>query len=674
METLAEIWRSLPFGDSARHAEALTLGATRLLRAGRPGDAFELIDRRCRLAERPRAADLAIRALAARLCGLPDEAAADLARAEAADPLDGFVALTALRLGAGDPAARRIVEAPGASTEALRAALSHLVGKGEAVAALDCLDGRLTGFAAWPAAATVDLDCLGPGGLTTTRLVGDPRLPFLSEGVAACHVDLRPGFDPERFRLREGEALLLEDRLWPRRARALGGSRAGPPATPPARAGLGIVVPVHGDAEATRACLDALLAETAGVPNAAVVLVDDASPDPDVARLADEFAAAGRVRLVRNPANLGYAGAVRRGLEALGPARDVLLLNADAILPEGALARLAEAAYSAPDIGSVTPFSNNGEYASFPRHAEAAPAPTPAEARRIDAAAARLHAGRVVDLPNGTGFCLFVRHDALAAAGGMPEAYRRGYFEDVEFCLRLRRAGFRNVCAPGLYVVHHGTRSFGAAKRALAVRNLALLRQRFPGFEAECAAYAAADPLGPARAALAAALGLPPSAATPPHLPSSDRPLPQRPPTLGVIAGPPAPATDRFLRELSALLRERRPEARLCVLGRTMDDLALLGRGNVFVTGPLAEAEIGPAARRHGALALTAPPELARHGTALAANAGLPFLAASPADPIPTDPKAHVRHTLLALVDRFADRLPPAAAPGRPNAPSPAPA
>ena len=63
--------------------------------------------------------------------------------------------------------------------------------------------------------------------------------------------------------------------------------------------------------------------------------------------------------------NLGFAQSVNL---ALGRRRggDVLLLNADTLLPRGAIDRLAAAAYSQADVGTVTPLSNNGEFTSFP--------------------------------------------------------------------------------------------------------------------------------------------------------------------------------------------------------------------------------------------------------------------------------------------------------------------
>lgn len=263
---------------------------------------------------------------------------------------------------------------------------------------------------------------------------------------------------------------------------------------------LSVIVPVYEGFEATRACFEALFAH-GQKPPLRIVAVDDASPNIPLRGWLDEQAAAGRFLLLRNVANRGFAASVNRAL-ALCPAGDVILLNADALPPPSSLARLTEVAHSAPGIGTVTPLSNNGEYASFPAPNVVNPLQTAAEVARLDRLAQKANGADFVDLPNGIGFCLYITRACLDAVSALPEIYGRGYGEDIEFCLRAREQGFRNVCATGIYVGHAGGRSFGAEKRRLVMRNLALLERRFPGYRLESASFLEADPLRAARAAI----------------------------------------------------------------------------------------------------------------------------------------------------------------------------
>jgi GT2 family glycosyltransferase len=265
-------------------------------------------------------------------------------------------------------------------------------------------------------------------------------------------------------------------------------------------AALSVVVPVYEGYEATRACFEALFAQSQ-TPSLRIVAVDDASPNAPLRAWLDQQAAAGRIVLLRNESNKGFAASVNRAL-ALCLAGDVVLLNADALPPPGCLARLASVAHSAHHIGTVTPLSNNGEYTSFPAANVVNPLGTEADVVRLDRLTQKANGADFVDLPNGIGFCLYITRACLDAVGHLPEIYGRGYGEDIEFCLRAREKGFRNVCATGVYVGHAGGRSFGAEKRRLVMRNLALLERRFPGYQLESASFLDADPLRAARGAI----------------------------------------------------------------------------------------------------------------------------------------------------------------------------
>ena len=112
---------------------------------------------------------------------------------------------------------------------------------------------------------------------------------------------------------------------------------------------MDVVIPVYRGRAETKRCLDSVLADTAR-PAGRVIVVDDQSPEPALSALLDRLAAAGRIVLLRNPANRGFVASVNRGIQAAG-SHDVALLNSDTEVPQGWLARLAGHAYAAPRIG-----------------------------------------------------------------------------------------------------------------------------------------------------------------------------------------------------------------------------------------------------------------------------------------------------------------------------------
>ena len=262
-----------------------------------------------------------------------------------------------------------------------------------------------------------------------------------------------------------------------------------------------VIVPVYGDYVATQACLEGLMRELDKESQHRAIVVNDASPDDRIRELIEGLAPRKNLRVLTNPRNLGFVGTINRALKETGSG-DVILLNADTIIPHDLIARLSSAARLSPDIGTVTPLSNNGEFTSFPVPNRPNAVGSVADIETLDRIAARVNAGDVIDIPNGIGFCLYITRGCLDAVGTLSEDYHRGYLEDVDFCLRARQRGFRHVCATSIFVGHAGTRSFGKHKRSLVVRNLEIIERRFPLYRGECAVFMQADPLNAARQAI----------------------------------------------------------------------------------------------------------------------------------------------------------------------------
>lgn len=489
-----------------RHLLALSRIAGEALLAGAWDTAYVVADRLCRLSVRARARGYLFRAEAARRLGDGAQAQADIALAQEADPTDTLVNLHALRFAEGDArrdAAQALVEDPRTPLEALRIAVPVLhAGQARIVARIEATDADLLGWVTWPAGHRLDGTVAGAGPARIQVIEADPAHPLAAARIHAAAVALpRPDLGAVELQLacaglssgRHRQTFL--PRVPP------GADPRQPRSSAPGEAcALTVIVPVFEDAGATRTCLDSLEAQVLPGRRWRIVVVDDASPNAALVADVAERARAGRLTLIRNAANLGFAAAVNRAA-GLAPEGDLLLLNADTILPEGALDRLLALAGATPNLGTVTPVSNNGVVTSFPDRYTANPLPPVAELADWDRAA-RLAAPEPVDLPNGIGFCLLVTRACWDATGGLPLCYGRGYYEDVDLCLRARQLGFRNLCATNLVVGHAGSLSFGAGKRRLVVRNAALLDLRHPAYRAEIEAFRVADPLRDAFAAL----------------------------------------------------------------------------------------------------------------------------------------------------------------------------
>ncbi|WP_244429408.1 MULTISPECIES: glycosyltransferase [Bradyrhizobium] len=478
--------------------------------------ALKYADRRIRVSPPPAAHCFVLRAEAAWGLGLTEAALSDLARARRVDPFDVGANRRMLAWAADErrlAAAAQLICREG-SPAILRAAIAELRrAGGRHWAACSVFDNHVTGWIAWTNALFVEVSLATEDGTLTSILEPNPFHALASPDVQATTFLVRrpPSTTAQIVTLRCGEDVVQVRRVAPNLT-----STMNLRAARDASIGIGpnvdlptVIVPVYADAQATIECFESLdkarRPQGTGKDAFQVLAIDDASPEVELQRHMSELATAGKIRLLVNPVNLGFVGAINRALNEIQRG-DVVLLNSDTLVPPGFVGRLADVAYSAPNIGTVTPLSNNGDIFSFPTPNDVNPMPCYDEIVAIDRVASAANAGKAIDVASGIGFCVFITRACLDSVGELSDDFDRGYLEDVDLCLRARTNGFRNVCAPSVYVGHHGSKSFQEEKRGLVLRNLGILDQRFPNYREECRAFEIADPLRPARAALERAL------------------------------------------------------------------------------------------------------------------------------------------------------------------------
>lgn len=267
---------------------------------------------------------------------------------------------------------------------------------------------------------------------------------------------------------------------------------------------IDVIIPVFEGVEQTRRCIESALA-TCTPDTSEVVVVDDATPNAAIESYLDGLSAAGRITLLRNEANAGFVVSANRGM-ALHEDRDVILLNSDAEVANDWVARLAAAAQSAPNVGTVTPFSNNATICSYPYDGWKGRIPGTLGLVGLDRLIAQTNRGKLVDLPTAVGFCMFVRRDCIRQIGAFDAArFGRGYGEENDFCLRAAKTGWRNVLACDVFVFHEGGVSFSESRVALMHSAATALLEAHPEYGGLVQEFIAADPVLPMRQAIDAA-------------------------------------------------------------------------------------------------------------------------------------------------------------------------
>jgi GT2 family glycosyltransferase len=264
-----------------------------------------------------------------------------------------------------------------------------------------------------------------------------------------------------------------------------------------------VVVPVYNAAPELDRCLRSLHAT---LPlGAEVLVIDDASPDPEVRKVlhARQRRAGPRWRFLRNPRNLGFVATANRGMRESGG--DLVLLNSDTEVTSGWLEGLARCLASDAAIATATPWTNNGEIASMPRFCAANP--VPADPAAVAAVVARSGAPAYPELPTAVGFWMAIAGRAIERIGLFDEArFGKGYGEENDFSMRVRAAGLRNVLCDDVYVLHLGGRSFGPLGLRPGDDSMRRLLDLHPGYLELVGAFIAEDPLAKRRQALVEAL------------------------------------------------------------------------------------------------------------------------------------------------------------------------
>ena len=222
-------------------------------------------------------------------------------------------------------------------------------------------------------------------------------------------------------------------------------------------------------------CLRAVTGELKTV-NGECIVVDNGSARGDLDPVREEFPT---VPVIANAGNYGFARAANQGIQA-SQGRYVLLLNPDAFPLEGMAEHLIRFMDQHPEVAVVGPRVTNtdgtvqGSARAFPGLRTAFFGRTsfltrhfprnPWSRRHVPVLNGGSNAPLAVDWVSGA--CMLIRRRAWEDIGGFDEAFFL-YWEDADFCWRLRNAGWEVVYDPRVSVSH----AVGASSRQAPIRS-----------------------------------------------------------------------------------------------------------------------------------------------------------------------------------------------------------
>lgn len=211
-------------------------------------------------------------------------------------------------------------------------------------------------------------------------------------------------------------------------------------------------------------CLQSL-ANSLDFSRAELVIVDDAS-QKETQKILDDFAAEYPcVTLIRHEKNQGYLHSVNDGISHA--AGDIItLLNSDTYIPRDFTTRILSCFEHDEKIGVASPVLSHGNPFSVPLTFQKQELNAQSLPVLVDAVNKKAHeiSPCYPDIVFPDGACFSIRRSCLEAIGLFDEAYSPGYFEELDFCMRAHKRGFRCVFMENLYVYHKSHASFGKKK------------------------------------------------------------------------------------------------------------------------------------------------------------------------------------------------------------------
>lgn len=239
--------------------------------------------------------------------------------------------------------------------------------------------------------------------------------------------------------------------------------------------GLAVVIVSWNVRDLLTDCLRSLCADltTSGL-QADIWVVDNGSTDGTPEMVVEAFP---QVHLIASPENLGFAAGNNVALREISNPKSqipkyIWLLNPDTEVQPGATAALLAALEANPRAGVAGAkllYADGSLQQSafrFPGLVQLVFEFFPLPPRLYDTSINGRYPRRryeaqapfLVDHPLGA--TMMVRAEAVAQVGLMDEGYRM-YCEEIDWCWRMRRAGWRALCVPTARVIHHAGRSTG---------------------------------------------------------------------------------------------------------------------------------------------------------------------------------------------------------------------
>ena len=241
-----------------------------------------------------------------------------------------------------------------------------------------------------------------------------------------------------------------------------------------------IIVPIYNAYESVVECLESIVLGTDLNKNS-LIIIDDKSTDDRIVKYINKFVKNNsdkNIEFLCNENNLGFVKTVNRGMKH--SSNDVLLLNSDTVVSINWLEKIKKCAYSAENVATVTPFSNNATLVSVPICLQRNEIDD-IDIKEYNDILEKLSTHDYPELPTAHGFCMFIKRSVLDEIGYFDEeSYGRGYGEETDFSYRCLDFGYRHLLCDDTIVYHKESQSFSSERDKVIEEHMKILKDKYP--------------------------------------------------------------------------------------------------------------------------------------------------------------------------------------------------
>ncbi|MFC0212897.1 glycosyltransferase [Paenibacillus chartarius] len=210
-----------------------------------------------------------------------------------------------------------------------------------------------------------------------------------------------------------------------------------------------IVIATFNKLEYTQQCIESIRRYTE-YGTYEIIVVDNNSQDGTRAWLAQQ----NDIRTIYNDRNFGFPKACNQGIEiAKG---DILLLNNDTVVTTNWLVNMRTALYSSENIGAVGTVTNNCSY----YQAIAVNYSTIDEMQKFAAEFNHSDPRKWEERLKLIGYNMLIKASVVKEIGLLDELFSPGNFEDDDYGVRIRLAGYKLILCKDTFIHHIGSASW----------------------------------------------------------------------------------------------------------------------------------------------------------------------------------------------------------------------